>query len=302
MNDEQRHSILIVDDDKSNIDVLDHILKPLYRIFVAKSGTATLKRVTSDKPDLILLDILMPDMSGFDVLLALKEMEEVRRTPVIFITGLNSVEDEEKGFLLGAVDYITKPFNNSIVKARVKTHLQIVRQIRTIERLGMVDALTDIPNRRCFDTQIHAEWGRAIRENTPISLLMMDVDKFKNYNDTYGHPQGDVLLQTVAGIIAGSVKRPTDLIARIGGEEFAAILPNTDADGAVNVAETVRARVEATKVPAEGSNFSTSATISIGVAAIRPTVNDSIKDFVFAADKALYAAKEGGRNQVCVVL
>ncbi|MCD8349062.1 MAG: diguanylate cyclase [Planctomycetaceae bacterium] len=299
MTDDARFNILIVDDERSNIDVLTHILKPQYGVRVAKTGASALKMANEHQPDLILLDVLLDDMSGFEVLAALKESDQTRHIPVIFVTGLARVEDEEQGFRSGAVDYIVKPFNNSIVLARVKTHLMIVKQIRTIERLGMIDALTDIPNRRSFDHQITVEWRRAVREAQPISLLIIDADQFKRYNDTYGHPQGDALLQSIARNISRSLKRPTDLCARLGGEEFAVVLPGTDLDGALLVAEQVRRSIETCKVPSPHTDSMTSITVSIGVATTVPGQDDKIEDLMARADQKLYQAKQEGRNRVC---
>jgi diguanylate cyclase (GGDEF)-like protein len=218
---------------------------------------------------------------------------------VIIITGLDSESDEEKGFMLGAVDYITKPFRNAIVIARVRTHLQILHQIRMIERLGLVDPLTDIPNRRCFDERIAVEWRRAQREKTPIAFMMMDVDRFKAYNDTYGHPQGDVLLKSLARIIAAAARRPGDLAVRLGGEEFGVLMPDTDLKGALEVAEEIRANVEAARVPTVDRQTLSSVTISIGVTALVPDDHTVMANFIARADELLYAAKEGGRNRVC---
>ena len=298
MTEKNIFSILVVDDERSNLDVLTYILKSEYAIQVAKSGAAALKRARDQKPDLILLDIMMPDMNGFEVLTELKSSDDTRHIPVIFITGLARVEDEEKGFLLGAVDYIVKPFKNSIVRARVRTHVRIVKQIRTIERLGMIDALTDIPNRRSFDQRLEQEWGRAAREREPLSLLILDVDKFKIYNDTYGHPQGDLLLQSLAHTLAVTLKRPTDFVARIGGEEFAVVLPSTDLEGARIVAEELRSQVEAMQVPDPDNQNTTSVTISLGATSRVPEQGDLISDFINRADEALYEAKRTGRNRV----
>ncbi len=298
MSDDTKFSILVVDDESCNIDVLNHILRNEYRIYVAKSGHVALTRARQDKPDLILLDVVMPDMSGFDVLVELKESDATREIPVIFITGLASVQDEEKGFYLGAVDYITKPFNNSIVKARVKTHLQTVRQIRTIERLCMIDALTNISNRRSFDQRIHAEWENAHRDGMPLSILMMDVDHFKQYNDLHGHPQGDILLQVLAKKVSLVLARPTDAVFRVGGEEFAVLLPQTSVDEAVKVAETIRATIEATKIPSTSNSPETSTTVSVGVATAIPSSDMTIADLVKLSDTALYTAKGGGRNRI----
>jgi diguanylate cyclase (GGDEF)-like protein len=299
MDNNGKYGILAVDDEKSNLLVLHQILSPEYAVFTAKSGEEALSRTASEKPDLILLDIIMPGMNGFETLKTFKEYPETRNIPVIIITGLDNADDEEKGFLLGAVDYITKPFKNAIVKARVKTHIQIVRQIRAIERMGMVDGLTDIPNRRCFDDRLAMEWRRAEREQKPVAFLMMDVDKFKTYNDTYGHPQGDALLRSIAKIFESAVKRPADLAARLGGEEFGVLLPDTGLEAAKEIAETIRSGVEAMRVPAGDGKTITTATISIGVVSLVPSKKITMEAFMSKADENLYAAKTNGRNRVC---
>lgn len=298
MNELSDFGILIVDDEKSNLEILSKILQSNHTVYIAKSGETALMRAEKDNPDLILLDIVMPDMDGFEVLSRLKGSDTTRHIPVIFITGLDSVKDEERGFFLGAVDYITKPFHASLVKARVETHLKIVKQMRTIERFGLTDALTELPNRRSFDNQLNIEWGRAARENKPISLLMMDLDNFKIYNDTYGHPQGDVLLRTVAKIFVSTLKRTTDLVFRWGGEEFTVLLPDTDLRGAMTVAEKIRANVEAAIIMRLDNGEPTRVTISIGVESADKFSDISTEDFLLASDKALYTAKESGRNQV----
>jgi diguanylate cyclase (GGDEF)-like protein len=294
-----KNSVLIADDEKSNLMVLNAILSPDYTVFTAKSGEEALARAAAEKPDLILLDIVMPGMDGFETLKALKNSEACRAIPVIIITGLSGEVDEEKGFLLGAVDYITKPFRNAIVKARVKTHIQIVRQIRTIERLGLVDPLTDIPNRRCFDERLAAEWKRALREKFPVAFMMMDVDKFKIYNDTYGHPQGDVLLKALAKIFESAARRPADLAARLGGEEFGVLLPDTTLEAAAGLAEKLRESVEKTRVPASDGKTETRTTISIGVVSLIPDEGLSQETLISRADALLYTAKASGRNRVC---
>jgi diguanylate cyclase (GGDEF)-like protein len=298
MEKDGTYGILIIDDEKSNLMVLNGILAPDYTVFSAKSGQEGLKRALTDQPDLILLDIVMPGMNGFEVLRTLKESEETRHIPVIIITGLDNEDDEERGFSLGAVDYIGKPFKNAIVRARVRTHIRIINQIRTIERMGLVDGLTDIPNRRCFDDRLALEWRRALREGRPLTFLMMDLDEFKAYNDTYGHPQGDLLLRTIAKILSAAAKRPADLAARLGGEEFGVLLPETGAKAAREVAERIRAAVEAARVPATGGNL-TQITVSVGVVSLVPSDKTSPEAFVAAADKNLYAAKESGRNRIC---
>jgi diguanylate cyclase (GGDEF)-like protein len=299
MADKSAYRILAVDDEKANLLVLNTILSAEYTIFTAKSGEEALRRVAEQPPDLILLDIMLPGISGFEVLKQLKISPDTRNIPVIIITGLQSEEDEEKGLLLGAVDYITKPFKNAIVLARVKTHIQIVHQMRVIERLGLVDPLTNIPNRRCFDDRLGIEWRRAVREKKPLAFLMMDVDKFKNYNDTWGHPQGDVLLKAISRVFISAARRPGDLAARIGGEEFGVLLPDADLEAALSIAEEIRSRVEDLKIPTADGKTKTGATISIGVISLVPAGDMLIADFISAADRRLYAAKERGRNQVC---
>ena len=295
---ENKNSVLIVDDEKSNLLYLNHILGDDYKIFTARDAGEAIKRANKYRPDLILLDVVMPDMSGYEAITTLKESDETKEIPVIFVTGLSGSEDEMKGLDLGADDYITKPFNDTIVKLRVRNQIKIVNQMRAIERLSMVDQLTDIANRRSFDIRIASEWSRAVRDQSAVSVMMIDVDRFKNYNDTYGHQQGDTALKTVAGILERNLKRPGDLAARWGGEEFSVLLPMTDAAGALAMAESIRADIENAAIPCEDGSF-TSVTASIGVNSVIPSRKDFLDAFLLKADNALYTAKETGRNRVC---
>jgi diguanylate cyclase (GGDEF)-like protein len=295
-----KNSLLIVDDDKSNLMMLSHILQPDYSVRIASNGVSAIRIAEKYGPDLILLDIIMPDMDGYGVFAALHSSEKTAHIPVIFITGLSNYNDEKKGLTLGAADYISKPFDDMIVKLRVQHQIRIVNQLRTIEHLSMMDQLTGIPNRRNFDNRLRAEWGRAIRENSPLSLLMMDVDRFKNYNDTYGHRQGDKALCLVANVLTQTIKRTSDFIARWGGEEFTVLLPNTDFDGGVAIAEQIRADIEAVELFCDDGTL-TKITVSIGVYAHNPTTPScSIDEFFLKADEALYNAKNTGRNRVCL--
>jgi len=296
--EDKKYTILITDDEKSNLLVLAGILSPKYNILTAKSGARALALAKEQAPDLILLDVIMPGMSGFGVIAKLKESAETDKIPVIFITGLSDADSEEKGLLLGAVDYITKPFNKDIVKARVNTHIRIIDQMRVIERMGLIDPLTKIINRRGFETRLDIEWYRALREQSPISVFMMDIDKFKNYNDTYGHLQGDSALKAVAGKLSQALKRSSDLAARWGGEEFIGLMPNSDAYNAFEVAEQLRQSIAAAIIPA-ADGTETSVTVSIGINTVVPSSDTSTGDFIKYADKALYRAKETGRNRVC---
>jgi len=297
MEEEKKNSLLLVDDENTDLKILANILGSEYTIYTASNGTSAIEKAIEYKPDLILLDILMPGMNGYQILSEIRRIEEIQKTPVIFITGLNSDEDEEKGLSLEAADYITKPFNSRIVELRVRGQIQIINQMRTIERLSRIDQLTNIPNRRNFDERLQVEWKQAIREQTPISLLMMDIDNFKHINDTYGHQQGDIVLQTIADTFPDSFRRPCDIAARWGGEEFAALLPRTHQEGAMEIAEKIRAAIEQKPIPlADGSN--TNITISIGISTLVPSRGASFNALISGADKALYAAKDAGRNKV----
>jgi diguanylate cyclase (GGDEF)-like protein len=297
MDEEKKNSLLIVDDEKMNLKILTYILGEDYNIYTATDGVKAIEKVKEYMPDLILLDIIMPEMDGYQVISELKKLDRIRNIPVIFTSSLNSIAAEEKGLSLNAADYITKPFNSMLVKLRVRNQIQIVNQLRTIERLGLVDPLTNMPNRRSFDERLLMEWNQAIREHTPISLLMMDLDKFKDLNDTYGHQQGDIVLQTIAKIFPHSFRRPGDFAARWGGEEFVVLLPNTPLSGALDVAENIRSDIENTVIPCP-DDFTLRITLSIGVESQIPQQDSSINALIFNADKALYAAKQAGRNRV----
>jgi diguanylate cyclase (GGDEF)-like protein len=319
----KKNSILIVDDETINLMALTQILSDDYKIYTAINGKIGIEKAKELLPDLILLDIMMPEIDGYQVLAEIKKTEELRNTPVIFISGLTSDEDEEKGLTLDAADYIKKPFRNTVVKIRVKNQIQIVNQLRTIECLSLMDQLTNIPNRRSFDCRMKVLWKQAIRNKTPISLLMMDLDRFKQVNDDYGHQQGDVVLKTVANVLSQFLRRPNDFAARWGGEEFIIILPDTPIDGALEVAENIRKNVEDTLIPRvkfkpgdriadeylceikpDGTELcypGLKITISIGVTSLVPGQKNSSDTFIYNADKALYLAKDAGRNRVMSV-
>ena len=297
MDEAKKNSVLIVDDENLNIAALSHILSPIYTVYAAKNGQNAIKAAEKHLPDIILLDIIMPVMNGYAVIYALKSSEKTRDIPVMFITGLGNIDDEEKGLALGAADYIYKPFSPAIVKLRVRNQIEMLNQLRMIEQLTTRDQLTKIYNRRGFDKLISVEWLRAIRENTMISTLMIDIDDFKIYNDTYGHQQGDVALQTVAQIVTQSLARPGDIVARWGGEEFVALLPNTDFAGALNVAERILGKIRNTVVLCSDGT-ETKVRVSIGLNTQAPEVDSSLEMFITEADKALYRAKKSGKSRV----
>lgn len=291
--------VLIVDDIPKNLQVLGNLLKNEgYRIAFAKNGENALQYLTDNQPDLILLDIMMPGMDGYEVCKRIKKNHHIREIPVIFITALGEEEDEYRGFKIGCVDYITKPFNPRIVKARVATHLRLKRKSDLLESISAIDGLTDIPNRRKFDETLEREWLRAKRNAMFLSLILCDIDDFKNYNDCYGHAAGDECLRRIAQALAKVINRPGDLAARYGGEEFGIILSETKKEGAVHLAEKMRLDIEALHIPHEKSCVNAYVTISVGVAAITPTGDLTPTVLVETADTCLYAAKKGGRNQV----
>lgn len=292
------YTLLIVDDEKQNRTLLTELLKDQYRLILAKNGTQALERAFEHRPDLILLDVLMPEMDGYAVMRALKNDERTRDIPVIFISALDSAENEELGLELGAVDYITKPFRPSIVRVRVRNHVQSVHQRRLLERLALIDALTEIPNRRRFSQIYGQEWRRCQRSRNPLSLIVVDVDHFKLYNDNLGHAAGDQVLRQVAATLRAALKRSSDFVARYGGEEFVILLPEIDRDGAHALAEQVRRDVEALRIPHGHSPVAPWITISLGGATMTPENSQEEQTLFGIADTFLYQAKHDGRNRV----
>ena len=301
MQETAKNSILIVDDEPLNLSALSHILSSEYTIYIEKDGQGCIDAANELKPDLILLDVMMPAMTGFEAIAVLKKDEATRNIPVVFVTGLGNAQDEEKGFCLGAADYIHKPFSSAIVKLRVRNQLKIINQLHHIHQLSITDVLTEVHNRRHFNNIINQEWRRAIRAQKPIGFIIYDIDNFKDYNDTHGHLQGDIVLKGVAQIINTHLKRPADHLARWGGEEFAVILPETDLRGATMLANEIRKAVEETMFTSEEGE-STRVTVSAGVNSIIPArdgLGSSLDNFVSETDKAMYHAKSSGRNTVC---
>ncbi|MCP4499987.1 MAG: diguanylate cyclase [Deltaproteobacteria bacterium] len=302
--DVKKPVVLIVDDDPVNIRVLAEVLASEVDIKIATDPLKALRIVAeSPPPDLVLLDVMMPLMDGYEVCRKLKEGDDTRNLPVIFVTSLDAEDDEERGFRIGAVDYISKPFKPSLVRARVKTHLRLKRQADLLERLIAQDALTEIHNRRKFDQVLEAEWRRCARADEPISVVMLDVDHFKLFNDSLGHSAGDDCLRTIAQALNASPFRPGDCFARYGGEEFVAVLPSTDRRGAEKVGERFRKIVEDLSISHPGSLSGDVVTVSIGAATLFPgRVKLMPKELTHQADTALYQAKAAGRNRVCSAL
>jgi len=290
--------ILIVDDEPANIDLLAAVLEEDGDILFATTGAAALAIAETERPDIVLLDVVIPDLDGYEVCRRLKDNPVTAEIPVIFITALNQQTDEEAGLVAGAVDYVAKPISAPITRARVRTHLELKRHRDRLSELAYMDGLTGLPNRRRFDEYAALEWRRASRHHRAISILMVDVDEFKHYNDSYGHLQGDACLKQVAAALNRQFARPADLVARYGGEEFVGMLPETPLEGAVVLAERARASVEQLAIPHEGAKAAGVVTVSVGVASVVVDAETTLEDTLALADARLYRAKSTGRNRV----
>lgn len=294
---ETRKSILVVDDEPLNVRALHQVLGSDHEVFMATSGAQALTLCSQRPIDLVLLDVMMPEMDGHQVCASLKANPATRSIPIIFVTAQASPEDETRGLEAGAVDFITKPINASVVRARVRTHLLLKAQSDVLRKMALVDGLTGVPNRRSFDDRLALEWNACRRAQSSVSLLFIDVDKFKAFNDIYGHQAGDACLARLGELLAAAMERPRDFAARYGGEEFACVLPDTPLQGALKKAEDIRREVETlAMVHAEGIN--SVVTLSIGVASVMPDDGLQERDLIAAADKALYDAKLAGRNRI----
>jgi len=291
--------VLIVDDQPINIQALYRIFSPDHRVLMATSGAKALTLCKEDPPDLVLLDVVMPEMDGHEVCARLKADEATRNIPVIFITSHTDADEETKGLELGAVDFIAKPVNPAVVRARVKTHLTLKAHADLLRQMVFIDGLTGVANRRCFDERLGTEWLRAARSALPLALLMLDVDHFKRFNDRYGHLAGDECLRRVALAIKDGLLRPGDLVARYGGEEFACILPGTDFEGALAVAAGIEQCVRGLQIEHADSDVSNVVTISIGVSMSLPERDGDPTRLLALADAQLYRAKHTGRGRAC---
>ncbi|NML17231.1 diguanylate cyclase domain-containing protein [Azohydromonas caseinilytica] len=309
--------LLVVDDDPGSILLLSRVLEAEARIVFATSGEAALQQFQAHQPDLVLLDAHMPGLSGFDTCLRLKADPRSADVPVIFVTAFTDTETETHALDIGAVDFIHKPINPPVVRARVRTHLALKQKTDALRRLSVVDPLTGIANRRAFDDTLRKEWLRAMRHQHAISLLMIDIDHFKRYNDAHGHRAGDACLRQVAELIAGSTRRSGDLAARYGGEEFAVILPHAAAARAQAFAQRLCEAVRGRALPHGASPVGPCVTVSIGAATLRrpcetpagcrapcrdcPRFERCLaapEHLVELADRALFQAKHDGRARV----
>lgn len=315
--------ILIVDDVEANLLSFKAILaRPGLELYEANSGSLALKILMKEEIDIILLDVQMPDINGFEVAQLMRENIRTMSIPIIFITANDKEEHYMfKGYELGAVDYLYKPISNRLLKSKVKVFVQLQLQNKIIEskskaleikvielekvkkelhRLTRTDQLTGIMNRRGFDETIDLIWRRAIRMKSPLTLLMIDIDNFKNYNDVHGHLEGDYCLKKVASAIDEILLRPYDEVARYGGEEFIVILPESESSGGEKIAESIRLTIEKLKLENNIDGKENIVTVSIGISTVIPTIGDMKLTLINNSDEAMYEAKESGRNKYCI--
>ncbi|MCT7622710.1 GGDEF domain-containing response regulator, partial [Aliarcobacter butzleri] len=295
-------TILVVDDMTTTLLLLHDLLKDTYEVKIAKSGTKALEILESPNDiDLILLDIEMPDINGYDVCKRIKNNETIKNIPIIFITGRTSQEDEEYGLNLGAIDYITKPFNKAIVKLRIKNYLDLKIKNDMLEKLSMYDGLTNIRNRRFFDETFEKTFSEIKRDKKSLAVLMIDIDFFKPYNDNYGHGQGDETLRKVAKALEKTIKRASDFVARYGGEEFVILLKDIKKDGVEAVANNLLNAVRELKITHEFSKIENYVTVSIGASFYNSNSDITKLELLLKADETLYSVKNSGRNNFAIL-
>lgn len=295
MAKEQR--VLVIDDEKINLKIIGDMLKDDVHIMLAKSGEQGIRKAIEYQPDLILLDVVMPEMDGFETMSRLRHNVHTSSIPVIFITALNDASHEEKALLMGASDYIQKPLHTNIVQARVRLHLELVKQRKLLEKLANIDPLTALANRRKYQDVIAQEWQKAINNQDCISLLVIDIDNFKQYNDCYGHATGDTVLKQVAAVLANQVA-DKGLVARYGGEEFVIVLPGYSQEASVEIARYCMQDVESLNLVYSHEEFSGKVTVSVGGATKKPTDKCDIDVFFNMADEMLGLAKKSGKNKI----
>lgn len=295
---DQSVTLLCIDDEADNLKLLAAIFEKEYQIIACKNAEQGYLKAQQHNPDIILLDVVMPSMSGFELIQKLKANSELRHIPVIFITGLQSPADEEQGLTLGACDYIQKPFNNSIVKVRVNTHLKIVRQRQLLERYANIDALTEIPNRRKWDDDVQQVWYQAAEDKSSLVIGIIDIDYFKQFNDHYGHLAGDTILKKVAYTLKHSLLPFSGKVYRCGGEEFYFYIPyhqNLDIQSALG---DCLDSISDLKIPHAEAICSPYLSISIGAIKIIPSAKLTLQAVIKSADDLLYQVKHKTRNAV----
>lgn len=290
--------LLVVDDQAANIQAMYQVFAGTYTVFMANNGPAALALCHENPPDLVLLDVVMPQMDGLEVCRKLKASERTSNIPVIFVTGGNSSVEENACWEAGGVDFVSKPINPLTLRNRVRSHLTLKLQSDILRGLAFVDGLTGIANRRQFDEQLLVEIGRCKRMGLPLALLLLDIDFFKRYNDRYGHQAGDFCLRQVAMALRATLARPGDLVARYGGEEFVCILPDTPLEGALRIGTMLEAAVHSLAIEHQSSDAATVISISGGIVAGVPPPDCDPAALLAQADRLLYQAKQEGRARV----
>lgn len=304
-------SILVVDDDPALVQVTGAMLSDLGRVRFATSGQAALRQIALERPDIVLLDAEMPEMGGFEVCRRIRASNELDDIPVIFVTMHTDEAFEARCLEAGAVDFLHKPVSRLLMRARVQTHLRLKQALDTVRRMALSDALTGLPNRRAFDHLFERAVRDALREGESLTLFLIDVDCFKQYNDLYGHPAGDACLSGVARAVAGALCRPTDVAARYGGEEFVVLLPKVAIEGAQQVGARILQAVSELRIPHQRSVFGPEGHVSASIggavwdggAAAASECADAVADglaVLTVADEALYSAKSAGRARLCL--
>ena len=289
--------ILIVDDDRLHAARLKTILEDEYEITVAETAEEGLYYIGTENYSLILSDVVLPGMDGFELLKKLQEEFMTQSIPVILFTSLSDARDEERGFSLGAVDYIMKPCHPLVLKARIKTHINLYNYRKQVEYQSRIDQLTGVANRRQHDYYSAVKWSEAARLKIPFSVCMFDIDRFKVYNDTFGHPEGDKVITAVAKTASRFLQRSTDFFARYGGEEFVAIMLGDNANVAFDHLKKIRQEIENLHIP-HAASVSRWVTVSIGGVTVIPEPGSSYDFYLKIADTMLYDAKNAGRNRV----
>jgi diguanylate cyclase (GGDEF)-like protein len=294
-----RPHLLLADDQAVTALVLRHAFGDDYRVSMAGGGREALSMCAHGDVDMVLLDVMMPDMDGHEVCRRLKADPATRDIPVIFVTARSDEAAEALGLDLGAVDFITKPINPRIVSARVRAHMALKTQADRLRQWAYVDGLTGVCNRRYFDERLVSEWRRAARSREPLGVVLIDVDFFKRFNDRYGHQTGDDCLRRVAECLRSGAARPGDLVARYGGEEFVCLLPNTGLEGTLHVARKLGLMVDDLRIEHGDSPVAPWVTVSLGACSAMADLTRAAGDLLRAADEQLYAAKSGGRHRSC---
>lgn len=299
--EEKLPEILIVDDDSSVVIALHKVLQDIGRIRFASTASQALEMINGTRPDLILLDVELPDINGLKLCIMLKQDVETASIPVLFITSKIETGFEEKVFDAGASDFITKPLKPRVVAARVQTHLAYHKALVQLNKLAHTDSLSGLANRLSFDEQLDIEFRRARRQQEPLSIVMIDIDEFKKYNDYFGHVAGDDCIKAIGRGLNKITKRPADFAARFGGEEFSLILPNTDKRGADVLIGSLMSTISDLAIKHAPEAIYPIVTVSVGFSTLEPMQCDfstiAPLDVVSAADKALYQSKHDGRNR-----